>query len=113
MSIRILPTQLVEEEKPAEEVVEDIPEEGTVEWLQYWHVLEGHLPTPIDVSITGCTFFKCPELKWYNFDVYPHKVKLTNTGYTCMLLGKIAYGGRLVSLNIMPTCPLLSTFSPS
>lgn len=74
---------VVDEEKPVEEVVVIVvPDEGTVEWIQYWHQFEGHLPTPIDVSITGSMLYRCPELKWYNFDVYPHKVKITNTGYT-------------------------------
>ena len=58
------------------------PPYGTVEWIQYWSEFEGLLPTPINVSITDSLIYKCPELRWYNFDVYPHKVKLTNTGYT-------------------------------
>lgn len=59
------------------------PPRDTPEWILYWGEFEGHLPTPIPVSITGSTVFRCPPLKWYNFDVYPHKIKLTNTGYTC------------------------------
>lgn len=58
------------------------PPYGTLEWIQYWSEFEGHLPTPINVSITGSLVYKCPELRWFNFEVYPHKVKLTNTGYT-------------------------------
>ncbi|XP_026737149.1 carbonic anhydrase 1-like isoform X2 [Trichoplusia ni] len=65
-----------------------IPPYGTNEWLQYWSEFEGHLPSPIDVSITGSLSYKCPELKWFNFDVYPHKVKLTNTGYTIVISSK-------------------------
>ncbi|KAI5646577.1 eukaryotic-type carbonic anhydrase domain-containing protein [Phthorimaea operculella] len=55
---------------------------GTVEWLYWWSDKEGHLGVPINISITGSHFYQCPELEWYNFEVYPHKVKLTNTGYT-------------------------------
>ncbi|VVD04680.1 unnamed protein product [Leptidea sinapis] len=58
------------------------PPFGTLEWIYYWSKHDGHLPTPIDVSITDSIKYICPDLKWYNFDVYPHKVKLTNTGYT-------------------------------
>lgn len=71
------------------EEVEYIPPFGTIEWIHYWSEYEGHLPTPIDVSITGATVYNCPELKWYNFDVYPHKVKLTNTGFTGQLIASI------------------------
>ncbi|XP_021194409.3 carbonic anhydrase 1 [Helicoverpa armigera] len=75
-----------EAETPAEE--SHLPPQGTLEWLHYWSDIEGHLPSPINVSITGSTPFKCPELKWYNFDIYPHKIKLTNTGYTLLLSAK-------------------------
>lgn len=75
-----------DEEPPPKEVDTSIPPYGTREWLQYWSQIEGHLPTPIDVSITGSMVYTCPELKWFNFDVYPHKIKLTNTGYTGEIL---------------------------
>lgn len=67
---------------PTEEELEEAPEFGSLEWIQFWSTYEGHLPTPIDISITGSLRYVCPELKWYNFDVYPHKVKMTNTGFT-------------------------------
>lgn len=69
-----------EEAPPAERV---IPDYGTIEWIQYCSELDGHLPTPIDICITGSIQdYYIPELKWYNYDVYPHKIKMTNTGYT-------------------------------
>ncbi|XP_047037263.1 uncharacterized protein LOC124642704 [Helicoverpa zea] len=81
--------------KPSEEEVvvfpeenSDVPPYGTLEWLHYWSSVEGHLPTPIDVSITGSTNYNCPDLRWINFNVYPNKVKLTNTGYTLVLSSK-------------------------
>ncbi|KAI8424549.1 hypothetical protein MSG28_003006 [Choristoneura fumiferana] len=67
---------------------EVVPAFGTLKWLHYWSQFEGQLPSPIDVSITGSMVYLCPELKWYNFDVYPHKIKLTNTGYTLLLGAK-------------------------
>ncbi|XP_059049744.1 carbonic anhydrase 1-like [Achroia grisella] len=64
------------------------PPYGTVEWIYYCSEMDGDLPTPIDISITGSIQYRCPELKWFNFDVFPHKVKLTNTGYTVLLGAK-------------------------
>ncbi|XP_050343841.1 carbonic anhydrase 2-like [Nymphalis io] len=75
-----------EEQTPAQD--ENEPPFGSLEWIHYWCEFEGGLPTPIDVSITGSLKYWCPELVWYNFDVYPHKVKLTNTGYTVLLGAK-------------------------
>ncbi|XP_013144971.1 PREDICTED: carbonic anhydrase 3-like [Papilio polytes] len=79
-----------EPEVPAapEEVEEKVPPIGTLDYIYYFSKIEGHLPTPIEVSITGSIPYKCPELKWYNFDIYPHKIKLTNTGYTVLLGAK-------------------------
>ncbi|CAG4916978.1 unnamed protein product [Colias eurytheme] len=65
-----------------------IPPIGSVEWIYYLSEIEGNLPTPIEVSITDSLRYTCPELKWYNFDVYPHKIKITNTGYTVLLGAK-------------------------
>ncbi|XP_030033469.1 carbonic anhydrase 1-like isoform X2 [Manduca sexta] len=78
----IAPPPKEEEQQATTEEAKYVPPFGTLEWIQHWSQEEGLLPTPIDVSITGSTVYWCPELKWYNFDVYPHKVKLTNTGYT-------------------------------
>ncbi|XP_037296453.1 carbonic anhydrase 1-like isoform X2 [Manduca sexta] len=78
----IAPPPKEEEQQATTEEAKYVPPFGTLEWIQHWSQEEGLLPTPIDVSITGSTIYWCPELKWYNFDVYPHKVKLTNTGYT-------------------------------
>ncbi|XP_061710906.1 carbonic anhydrase 1-like [Cydia pomonella] len=64
------------------------PPFGTVDWLYYWAQFEGQMPTPIDVSLTGSMAYLCPELKWYNYNVYAHKIKLTNTGYTILLGAK-------------------------
>ncbi|XP_021208935.1 carbonic anhydrase 1 isoform X1 [Bombyx mori] len=74
-------------ETPNEEA-EKVPLYGTLQWIYYWSDFEGHLPTPINVSITGSIPYTCPELKWYNFDVFPHKVKLSNTGYTVLIGAK-------------------------
>ncbi|KAL4706917.1 hypothetical protein ACJJTC_012376 [Scirpophaga incertulas] len=72
-----------EEEVTSEnEETKYIPPFGGLDWIHYWSETEGHLPTPIDVSITDSIWYLCPELKWFNFDVYPHKIKMTNTGYT-------------------------------
>ncbi|KAJ0178665.1 hypothetical protein K1T71_005440 [Dendrolimus kikuchii] len=86
MQIVLPPTE--EEEQAPKEDVKYIPPYGSREWIHYWSEFEGDLPTPIDVSITGSLVYWCPELKWYNFDVYPHKVKLTNTGFTVLLGAK-------------------------
>ncbi|CAG9137569.1 unnamed protein product [Plutella xylostella] len=75
-----------EEPSPPEPVV--VPQIGTIEYLYYWGLIEGHLPTPIDVSITGSMRYTCPPLVWYNFDVYPQKIKITNTGYTVLIGAK-------------------------
>ncbi|XP_075972060.1 carbonic anhydrase 3-like [Anticarsia gemmatalis] len=83
--------QTEEEEYVPESKLEEkkeIPKFGTIEWIHYLSDDEGLLPTPIDVSITGSLAYTCPDLKWYNFDVYPHKIKLTNTGYTVLLGAK-------------------------
>ncbi|XP_049870343.1 carbonic anhydrase 2-like [Pectinophora gossypiella] len=72
-----------EEEEPKRE-----PTYGTVEWIYYWSDTEGLLPTPLNVSITGAIKYSCPSLRWYNFDVYPHKIKMTNTGYTVLIGAK-------------------------
>ncbi|KAM3967331.1 carbonic anhydrase 1 [Aphomia sociella] len=77
-----------EEDYVPNEDVKKAPPYGTVEWIYHWSELEGVLPTPIDVSITNSERYWCPELKWFNFDVYPYKVKLTNTGYTVLLGAK-------------------------
>ncbi|XP_053603806.1 carbonic anhydrase 2-like [Plodia interpunctella] len=77
-----------EEAPPPKKEEKIIPQFGTIEWINYISEFDGHLPSPIDVSITGSMAYRCPELKWYNFDVYPHKVKLTNTGYTLLLGAK-------------------------
>ncbi|GBP17463.1 hypothetical protein EVAR_8812_1 [Eumeta japonica] len=58
------------------------PPFGSVDWIQYCSQLEGHLPSPIDVSLSDSTCCACPPLTWLNFDVYPHKIKLINTGHT-------------------------------
>ncbi|CAK1546235.1 unnamed protein product [Leptosia nina] len=79
--------QTEEEEAPKEEV-KKVPPYGTTEWIYYLSETEGLFPTPIDVSITDSLWYNCPELKWYNFDVYPHKIRLTNTGYTVVLGAK-------------------------
>ncbi|KOB74950.1 putative major antigen [Operophtera brumata] len=50
-----------EDEEPSPP--KDMPPYGTIEWIYYWSELEGHLPTPIDVSITGSIAYWCPELK--------------------------------------------------
>ncbi|XP_041970837.1 putative carbonic anhydrase 3 isoform X2 [Aricia agestis] len=71
-----------EKEPQKEEEDKSEPEFGSVEWLYRISDTERNLPSPIDVSITGSTVYSCPELSWYNFDVYPHKIKITNTGYT-------------------------------
>ncbi|KPJ06002.1 Putative carbonic anhydrase 3 [Papilio machaon] len=71
-----------------EEYEEKVPPIGTLDYIYYFSKVEGHLPTPIEVSITGSIPYKCPELKWYNFDIYPHKIKITNTGYTVLLGAK-------------------------
>ncbi|CAB3239454.1 unnamed protein product [Arctia plantaginis] len=73
---------------PTEEELEEAPKFGSLEWIHFWSTYEGHLPTPIDISITGSLRYICPELKWYNFDVYPHKVKMTNTGFTVVIGAK-------------------------
>lgn len=78
----LYPIFIEEEEPPPKEEVKVVPLYGTREWIQHRSEFEGHLPSPIDVSITDSLAYPCPELKWYNFDVYPHKVKITNTGYT-------------------------------
>ncbi|XP_072939617.1 carbonic anhydrase 1-like [Epargyreus clarus] len=80
--------QTEEEEAPPKEEAKDIPPFGTLEWIQYLSESEGALPTPIDVSITDSLRYYCPELKWYNFDIYPHKIKMTNTGYTLLIGAK-------------------------
>ncbi|KAJ8727704.1 hypothetical protein PYW07_001823 [Mythimna separata] len=80
--------EFVAREKPLEKEPTVEPPYGTREWIQYWSEFEGHLPTPINISITGSLVYKCPDLKWFNFDVYPHKVKLTNTGYTLVISSK-------------------------
>ncbi|XP_045766038.1 carbonic anhydrase 2-like [Maniola jurtina] len=72
---------------PVEEKKE-VPSFGTLEYIYYWSELEGNLPSPIDVSITGAVKYTCPDLVWYNFDIYPHKIKLTNTGYTVLFGAK-------------------------
>ncbi|KAJ2952005.1 hypothetical protein O0L34_g4267 [Tuta absoluta] len=94
----ILPTENFENAEEAHEpqiVEEEIPEEpkvqppyGTIEWLYWWSDIEGHLPVPINITITGSHFYQCPELQWYNFEVFPHKVKLTNTGYSAHVAAK-------------------------
>ncbi|KAG6459800.1 carbonic anhydrase 1-like isoform X1 [Manduca sexta] len=84
----IAPPPKEEEQQATTEEAKYVPPFGTLEWIQHWSQEEGLLPTPIDVSITGSTVYWCPELKWYNFDVYPHKVKLTNTGYTIVFGAK-------------------------
>ncbi|XP_023944704.2 carbonic anhydrase 2-like [Bicyclus anynana] len=66
----------------------DIPPFGSQEYIHYWSEFEGHLPSPIDVSITGSVRYICPDLVWYNFEIYPHKVKITNTGYTVLFGAK-------------------------
>ncbi|XP_045446704.1 carbonic anhydrase 2-like [Melitaea cinxia] len=76
------------EEEQAPEEIDKAPPFGSIEWIYYWSEFEGSLPTPIDVSITGSLKYWCPDLEWYNFDVYPHKVKITNTGYTVLLGAK-------------------------
>ncbi|XP_068631418.1 carbonic anhydrase 2-like [Battus philenor] len=65
-----------------------IPPFGTLEYMYFFSQTDGLLPTPIEVSITDSIIYQCPELKWYNFDVFPHKVKITNTGYTVLLGSK-------------------------
>ncbi|KAL0882604.1 hypothetical protein ABMA27_001042 [Loxostege sticticalis] len=80
--------QTEEEEPPPKEEVKVVPKYGTLEWIYYLSEFEGQLPSPIDVSISGSTKYPCPELKWYNFDVYPHKIKMTNTGYTILIGAK-------------------------
>lgn len=77
-----------EEQHPKEEEIV-IPDIGTLEWIYYLSELEGDLPTPIDVSITGSLKYPCPDLVWYNFEIYPHKVKITNTGHTGLSFFKI------------------------
>ncbi|XP_028175796.1 carbonic anhydrase 1-like [Ostrinia furnacalis] len=88
MQIAVVVQTEEEETAAPKEEEKVVPPYGTVEWIYYWSEFEGHLPTPIDVSITGSLKYSCPELKWYNFDVYPHKVKMTNTGYTLLIGAK-------------------------
>ena len=71
-----------EEEQQPQEETKYVPPFGSIEWIHYCSEAEGLLPSPIDISITESLKYCCPELVWYNFDVYPHKIKLTNTGYT-------------------------------
>ncbi|RVE51990.1 hypothetical protein evm_003268 [Chilo suppressalis] len=80
--------QTEEDEPPPKEEEKYVPPYGTIEWIQYWSETEGHLPSPINVSITNSIMYSCPDLKWYNFDVYPHKIKMTNTGYTVVIGAK-------------------------
>ncbi|OWR55392.1 carbonic anhydrase 2-like isoform X1 [Danaus plexippus] len=82
------PAQTEEEEQHPKEEEIVIPDIGTLEWIYYLSELEGDLPTPIDVSITGSLKYPCPDLVWYNFEIYPHKVKITNTGHTVLLGAK-------------------------
>ncbi|XP_047984367.1 carbonic anhydrase 1-like [Leguminivora glycinivorella] len=82
-------TEPEEETKPVPiDTKKHEPPFGTIDWLYYWAQFEGQMPTPIDVSLTGAMTYLCPELKWYNFNVYAHKIKLTNTGFTILLGAK-------------------------
>lgn len=44
--------------------------------------MEGYLESPIDLNISTMTVVELNPLRWYNYNVPPKKIKLTNTGYT-------------------------------
>ncbi|XP_023247107.1 carbonic anhydrase 2-like [Copidosoma floridanum] len=49
---------------------------------------EGHLEAPIDLNISTMIGIELKPLLWYNYDIGPKKIKLTNTGSTVILSAK-------------------------
>lgn len=63
-----------------------VPEENTSDGrllIQSLPDTEQVHESPVDINITHTKEIQLPPLQWYNFELQPKKMKLTNTGYTC------------------------------
>ncbi|KAL6263951.1 hypothetical protein P5V15_004032 [Pogonomyrmex californicus] len=56
-----------------------------VRFIQQLSNTDGKLRSPIDLNISQMTVIKLNPLQWFNYNVTPKKLKITNTGYTVML----------------------------
>ncbi|CAG2066175.1 unnamed protein product [Timema podura] len=43
---------------------------------------DGHMFSPIELDITTMLPLDLPQLDWYNYDLMPKKMKITNTTHT-------------------------------
>ncbi|XP_032667160.1 carbonic anhydrase 1-like [Odontomachus brunneus] len=59
-----------------------------VQLIQQLANIEDILESPIDLNISYMKVIELNPLLWYNYNVMPKKLKLTNTGYTVILSGK-------------------------
>lgn len=57
---------------------------NNVEFVQELVELDGEFPAPIDIDVTNTKKIDLPLLKWHNYEKIPKKMKLTNSGETCM-----------------------------
>lgn len=60
----------------------EIRNEETVRFIQQLAYTDGKLRSPIDLNISYMNVVNLNPIEWYNYNVTPKKLKLTNTGYT-------------------------------
>ncbi|XP_047361000.1 carbonic anhydrase 2-like [Vespa velutina] len=70
-----------------EENVDDVNVENA-KFIQGLGIIEGELPSPIDLDISKMTPINLAPLQWIYYDVAPRKLKITNTGQTAVLGAK-------------------------
>ncbi|XP_011698989.1 PREDICTED: carbonic anhydrase 1-like isoform X2 [Wasmannia auropunctata] len=57
----------------------------TVRFIQKLAHTDGKLRSPIDLNISYMKIVNLNPVQWFNYNVTPKKLKLSNTGYTVML----------------------------
>lgn len=64
------------------DIDEYIDSNETVRFIQQLAKTDGKLESPINLNISHMKVVKLNPIQWFNYNVTPKKIKLTNTGYT-------------------------------
>ncbi|RLU20790.1 hypothetical protein DMN91_007404, partial [Ooceraea biroi] len=62
--------------------------EEMVRFIQQLVHTDAKLSSPINLNISRMKIVQLNPIKWFNYNVLPKKLKLTNTGYTVILSAK-------------------------
>ncbi|KAJ8668368.1 hypothetical protein QAD02_010031 [Eretmocerus hayati] len=68
--------------------IDDVVQDRRAEYIIKLGDEEWQYEAPIDLNISKMTRIELNPLMWYNHDIVPKKMKITNTGYTVILSAK-------------------------